>query len=166
MPPHYTTCPIPGDKIDQAFPVARLIDASLTLDAWRRMCGAYSCGRESSDAFAAANSVLAVLDLRGFVRGLCLVNVATGADGSRTLNASVQAGAAGLDIACIMAAIMRGLIGQCRESGCAGLTIVVPVCDEPMLAALERAYDDVPLLARSLSIDVVREGSLTAPAMC
>lgn len=151
----YTVCPIPDDKIDQAFPVARLVHDGLALEEWRRLCGLHhGDGPDDRNGYG-QDTVLVAIDGRGFVRGMCAMRTVSRTESHSLLDAPMFAISAGLDFARVAAAMLRGLIGHCRERQCSGVTIAIASDNPRMVQAVEEARRNVPLLARGLAIEIV-----------
>lgn len=156
MPP-YTVCPIPDDKIDQAYPVARLVHAGLALEDWRRLCGLGQSDQSDFRRSYSHDTVLVAIDGRGFVRGMCAMRTVSRSGSHALLDAPMFAISTGIDIARVAAAMVRGLIGQCRQRQCAGVTIAIPSDDPKIKQAVEEARRNVPLLARGVAIEIVSQ---------
>ena len=67
---------ITRDRIDQAYPLARLARPSLSLDRWRRLCAGAD---DDPSATMVPRGALLLLDRAGWIRGLCSYRVESGA---------------------------------------------------------------------------------------
>jgi len=151
----YTIGALPTDKIDQAYPVAVLAFPGIQIDAWRLTCRPSPRPGDEAGELVADEPIMAAIDTRGYIHGLCRIEIA-GANGTGLqLETTAFVVAAVLDVAGIAAAMLRALVELCRRRECSRLVITVPSDRCGTLRALAQARDDAAALCGSLAIELL-----------
>ena len=109
-----------ADEIDEAYVLARLGDAALTLKAWRRRATARS-------ALPAVGGVLMARDLEARPCGLLVYGLATQPGGRRSLHIESLVGFGLLDPRPIASALIAQVVRLAQAEGCDSLCLIGPL---------------------------------------
>ena len=153
MNTRYTVRAISAAEIDQAYVLVRLVDPYIGIEEWRDFCRD-PCGAGRPSA-AFSRRVLIAQGPRGYVHGVCVLEVA-GTDGAaEAVNIPTFVVGSAADPDGVAVALLRALVALCRETDCRRLRIWLPRGDQGAAATFGAASQAVAQDLKHLELELI-----------